>query len=327
MRRQGGGISIRSLRINGSVAFVALLCVFGVFVRPARGQQGDAEALRVAASNGVPAPADLTDSGTTGSESSANPFPATRSTVSDTVDGGQAAGRTSRCCTSGGDDEWHVSWYPIYLWAISFSGTVGAPGGRSLAGNANFGDLLSKLNFAWMTEGEVRKGRFGLINDFVYGNLSNNFTTRLGGSGHARSELVLYQPDLTIRIARTESSSLDFVAGMRLTHIGNTLNYNSSEGLAAFTLSGGKTYADFVVGGRARLALPKGFYAPVYADIGGFGSQLSYQVLAGIGRELKHKYPMFIGYRRLTENYTNAAPFAFQATLNGVVLGVGIQFK
>lgn len=327
MKRQGGGIGNYSLRNKGSVVSVALLCVFGLYLMPAQGQQQDAKVLRTAASNAVPAPTDLADSGTIGSEGAANPSPADRSTVSDAADAGQAADGASRCCTSNPDEGWHVSWFPIYLWGINVSGTLGAPGGKSVNPGLSFADLLSHLNFAWMTEAEVRKGAFGVINDFVYGNLSNDFTTRLGGAGHARSELILYQPDLTVRIARTESSSLDFIAGMRLTHIGNTLHYNSAEDLAAYTLSGGRTYADFVVGGRARLALPKNFYAPVYADVGGFGSQLSYQVVAGIGKELKHKYPMFIGYRRLTENYTNKAPFAFQATLSGVVLGVGIQFK
>jgi hypothetical protein len=85
---------------------------------------------------------------------------------------------------------------------------------------------------------------------------------------------------------------------------------------------------DPVLGARFRLNLPKGFFANLKGDGGGFGvgSQSTGQIYSGIGNEFKKKYSVLLGYRYLYVDYTNSG-FLYDIHMSGLLVGFGIQFK
>src|SRR5512141_1714286 len=61
----------------------------------------------------------------------------------------------------------------IYGWFPSISGTTAfpPPATGSASVNVDMGDVLSSLNFAFMGTLEMRKGRVGLLTDYIYLNM------------------------------------------------------------------------------------------------------------------------------------------------------------
>jgi hypothetical protein len=83
-----------------------------------------------------------------------------------------------------------------------------------------------------------------------------------------------------------------------------------------------------VVGARFRFKLNKGLFASVKGDAGGFGvgSELTYQIHAGIGKEFKKRYSMLFGYRYLFVDYRNGG-FLYNVHMSGLQAGFGIRMK
>jgi len=85
---------------------------------------------------------------------------------------------------------------------------------------------------------------------------------------------------------------------------------------------------DPVLGARFRLNLKKGWFATLKGDVGGFGagSELSWQIYSGVGKEFKQKYSLLLAYRRLDVDYRNSG-FVFDTKMNGVMLGFAVRLK
>jgi hypothetical protein len=89
-----------------------------------------------------------------------------------------------------------------------------------------------------------------------------------------------------------------------------------------------QSWVDPVLGARFRVNFGKGWYASLKGDAGGFGvgSQLTWQVYSGIGKEFKRKYSVLLGYRYLYVDYKNGG-FLFDTHMDGLLLGFAIHFK
>jgi hypothetical protein len=58
----------------------------------------------------------------------------------------------------------------------------------------------------------------------------------------------------------------------------------------------------------------------------GVGSNRTWQIYAGGGKEFKEKYSVLLGYRHL-QSYNKDRVFLFDTSMNGLLLGFGIRFK
>jgi hypothetical protein len=173
------------------------------------------------------------------------------------------------------------------------------------------GDYISKLNFAAMIAAEARYDRFSVLTDFMY-------TNGNAGSTNIRSLDFFGLPSMPIsRSLETSTSSrfsstiwtlaggytvlqgdwgnLDLLAGFRYLGANATTNYS-----LAFTVVGprgnGATFGGVggvstsrsiwngIAGLRGRIRLPvDGLFIPYYFDIGGGGSQPTWQIASGVG--------------------------------------------
>ena len=173
------------------------------------------------------------------------------------------------------------------------------------------GDYLSKLNFATMLSADARYGRFSVLTDFMYTNGSV-------GSSSIRSIDFLGLPSIPVsRMLETSTSSrltstiwtlaggytvfegdwgnFDVLAGFR--YLGVHANTDFSLALTVVGPRGtGATFGGVgnisdsdaiwngIVGLRGRIRLPvKGMFIPYYFDIGGGGSNPTWQIASGIG--------------------------------------------
>jgi hypothetical protein len=173
------------------------------------------------------------------------------------------------------------------------------------------GDYISNLNFAAMLAADARYDRFSVLTDFIYTNAN-------AGSTNIRSLDFFGLPSMPIsRSLETSTSSrmaatvwtlaggytvlegdwgnFDLLAGFRYLGVNSTTNYSldltvvgprgngaSFGGIGGISAS--RTIWNGIVGLRGRIRLPvEGLFIPYYFDIGGGGSQPTWQIASGLG--------------------------------------------
>jgi hypothetical protein len=230
-----------------------------------------------------------------------------------------------------GADQWQFSVTP-YLWLPSLDGTLryGPPavGGASPNVSVDADTLLGALDFAFMGAAEARKGRWSVMTDFIYLDLSvdkggvrsvdfnpgpgpvnvSNTSANLGLTTSLKGRVwsmmggysIVYQPRHT----------MDIVGGFRYLDITTTTDWRLSAAVAGpagtqnFATAGSVTKSedilDAVVGIRGRAKVGDGnWFVPYHLDVGGGDSKLTWQGVLGVGYSFKWGDLLF-GYRYLS---------------------------
>ena len=210
--------------------------------------------------------------------------------------------------------DWHVDWVPFYLWFSGLKGNLGAEG-NVVPVDATFSDIFSQLNIGFMSVLDVRRKRFGVLTDLVFISLSSDQkATPVGGTAYsgftANAKTFWVDPEIYYRALEKEKFSADAVAGVRLWHLNNSLDLFPGT-LPAVTVGQTQSWADPVLGARFRLNLNEGWFVSLKGDAGGFGvgSQLTWQVYTGVGKQFKERYSLLLGYRYMDVDYRNAGFF------------------
>ncbi len=204
-----------------------------------------------------------------------------------------------------------------YLWLPTINTTLNFPLPPALDGkvptevSAGPGDYLPKLNFAGMLAADAQYGRFSILTDFIYMNLSAKGThiksvdfvglpsTPISRSVQLGASLTLKATVWTLAggytVLRGDWGNLDVLVGLRYLGIDARTNYNlaltltpPNRGGATFggggSLSGNGDIWNGIGGFRGRIRLgDTGLFVPYYFDIGAGGSNLTWQVASGLG--------------------------------------------
>lgn len=123
-------------------------------------------------------------------------------------------------------NDWSFSLEP-YVWAMGVSGTSGVNGMAAIDIGVNAKKLLQQLNWAVMAQGEVRKGRWGLLADGLYAELSGSgeiIGSKLYDSGGLEVQQGMASLALAYRVIDDRRGFLDFYVGARYNYIGTTAN-------------------------------------------------------------------------------------------------------
>ncbi|MCC7486621.1 MAG: hypothetical protein IT529_16745 [Burkholderiales bacterium] len=215
----------------------------------------------------------------------------------------------------GAADQWKFSLMP-YLWLPSLEGTLryGPPaaGGASPNVSVDADTLIGSLDFAMMLSGEARKGRWSVLADAIYLDLSGDtshvksvdFNPGPGPVNVVNTSLNLgTQTDFKGTIfslaggyAAVEDSSatLDVIGGIRYIDLEATTtwqltaNVTGPAGTTPLTRFGSVTKSDrlwdAIVGVKGRVKLGgANWFAPYHLDVGGGDSKLTWQGMAGVG--------------------------------------------
>jgi hypothetical protein len=235
----------------------------------------------------------------------------------------------------------------IYVWLPSLSGQSSFPvssGGSSIGVDGS--DILDSLNFAFMGMLQGRKGQWGFATDLIYLDLSaSQSNTRdltigdvvLPASVTADLHLGitgwLWTLEGTYRVIDEPEYALDLLAGARMLDLSEDLRWDFTGDITSLPLQGpsgsadvSETNWDAIVGikGRAAFGNEHKWFAPYYLDVGTGDSDLTWQVMAGLG--YTYRWGEILGVWRYLD-YNLGSDSAFESvTFSGPAFGVTFHF-
>jgi hypothetical protein len=185
-----------------------------------------------------------------------------------------------------------------------------------------------------MSDLDIRRKRIGVFTDLIFMSLSSDqSTTPIGPQPtyvgfKANAKQLMVTPDLYVRLVDRDRGSIDVTGGGRFWDLNNSLDLYPPNNGNTVTIGQTQKWVDPVLGARLRLNANKGIFFALMGDAGGFGvgSQLTYQIYAGVGKEFKTKYAVMLGYRYLFVDYKNGG-FLYDVHMSGLLTGFKIRFK
>jgi len=247
-------------------------------------------------------------------------------------------------------NDWKFSAF-FYLWLVGINGTA-AVKGRETDVHVNFGDIWEDLDVGIQGYFEVQKNKWGGFFDGTWmrlkpsgsvtgplerveikTNSEMNFALfELGGFyevGHwpfAKGAPKITNPE-------APSVRLDVLAGGRLWYLDSEINFRQAPPIFPGSVSGDKTWFDFIVGSRAFLYATENLKLWLRTDIGGFGfgfsSDFSWNLISGIMYEFPYGINLGLAYRLMYEKYEDGSGndrFLFDVWMYGPVVSLGIVF-
>jgi len=231
-------------------------------------------------------------------------------------------------------EDWSFSATP-YFWAAGLKGTVATtPPLPALDLDANIGTILKNLDYAVASMFELRKGKFGIMTDFLLLNLGvdNSGSPIPGISAAVRVDLTSFIVQMagTYRVIEKEQGWLDLVVGARGWYVDTHLK--AAIGPVAFQISHIEGWADALGGIRTRINLralefPVGEGLHLAATLlGGGGMSSSFvDLIGGLGYDFMDQIKAFAGYRYLKVDYQNK-DFIYDIEMQGPMLSGTYKF-
>jgi hypothetical protein len=239
-------------------------------------------------------------------------------TVTMAVLAGPAAAQTSG---------WSFALSP-YVWVPGI--TTGAEiGAGRIEVDTSPSDAISDLDFAFMGAAEARHGRWGLILDLVYADLSTSADTPLGrlwDSVEVDTRLTAFTAYAGYRVLEADRGSIDVLAGGRFysLDVGLTLEPGTRRGRSR---DFDDTWADPVIGARGRFDFNERWFTTGLVDTGGFGggSDESWQAFASVGYQFDPRWSVQGGWRYMAIQ-KEISGRDVEVDLSGPLLGFTVRF-
>lgn len=223
-------------------------------------------------------------------------------------------------------DKWQFQLTP-YIWIAGIKGRAGI-GNLSVDVDAGITDENVDLNFGVMGTFEARKNRFIVLTDLQYSNLGTDRATPgpLFSTAEADFKTFVLDPELGYRVVDNpeKGAFVDVLGGIRYWHLKTDLTFNTGL-LTTVTASRSRSWVDGVAGIRGRAHLTPRVFLTGKADLGGGGSNFTYQLFGGGGLLVGSRYALIAGWRHLDVNY-NKDGFLFDNALSGPIFGFAIKF-
>jgi opacity protein-like surface antigen len=212
-----------------------------------------------------------------------------------------------------------------YLWTQGLEGTTGVRG-LALDIDVPFSDIFDVLDFSFMGVFEARKGRWSILTDINYTELSPSATTRdvLFSSAEMKMKQFLGNVALNYQVVATEQTSVSLYAGTRINGLDVSASLNRVDG-GIVSESGDEYWYDAIVGVRLRQHLSGPWYFRLTGDIGAGDSDSTWQLAGLFEYRLKENISLGLGYRWLDTDYANGG-FTYDVQASGLVLGAEFRW-
>jgi len=223
-------------------------------------------------------------------------------------------------------DKWQFQFSP-YFWLASLHGTGGVRN-RTTGVDESFRDVFDALNFALMGTFEARKKKFISLTDLEYVSVSDEKATPgpLFSTVDAGFKTFIFDQEVGYRLLENpaKGASLDVLGGARVWHVSTDFEFGAGI-LPATRIQASRNWVDAVGGLRGKMALSQKIFLTGKFDLGGGGSQFTWQVFAGGGYNLNPKIALIFGYRVLDVDY-DKNNFIYDMNQRGPIVGLGFRF-
>ena len=214
-----------------------------------------------------------------------------------------------------------------YVWGAGIGGSVGIGQLPAQGVQASFSDIWNNLDIAGMAAFEAHKGNWGVLVDAVYVDLSKSMPTPdevVYGSADVSMNQQLYSGLITYRIHDGDKVTVDMGWGTRYYRLDSSLELTG--GVAAGRkVSGTEDWWDWLAGVRVVGHPSKRWSLMGYADLGGGGSDLTWEGIVSADFAFNKTVSLAFGYRYLDVYYEKNS-FLYDVSMQGPFLGLGFHW-
>jgi len=238
-------------------------------------------------------------------------------------------------------EDWQWTIAP-YLWASDVGLDLTVNNDTTIGGDAQFKDLLDKVDTAFMGHFEGRKGRWGMYLDTIYLDLSDRSTVSVGPGGpilgdlaaDAGMKLRLYDAGGLYRFSEAGAAvQFDLLAGLRYIDVDVDANLTlPGPGMTSVGISTGPSETDLMLGARLIGFFADRWHWALRGDFSFGGSEGTYNGLASMGYTFGESrlFTLTAGYRYMSIELDGATargnPSAADVTMSGPLVGFVFNF-
>jgi len=204
--------------------------------------------------------------------------------------------------TAFAEDDWQFR-ATAYGWLTGLTGTVDTPQGE-LEAEVGFDEILEDLEIAFFGAIEARKGRWAVVGDVFYSDVTSETPTPFGNlysRGEIGAETTLLSGYVTYSIVDNAETRFEIGGGVRHNNIDIDTLLVGQNGTPDAVFGRSDDWADLLVAARVTQRLSERWTGTAFADIGGFGidgsSDLTWQVFGGANYSFNEKWSGLVGYR------------------------------
>lgn len=191
--------------------------------------------------------------------------------------------------------------------------------------DANFSDILDRLDFGAMAIGEARYDRYSIFGDVMY--ISGSAGTPRGivaSSVEVTTETFAGLLGVGYSIIDDNSARLDVVGGARVWSVDTDLSFSGGI-LDGVSRNDGATWVDAMAGFRGNYVITPEIYLTGWGLIGAGQADLDWDIAAAIGYRFNDTISAVVGYRALGVDYSKDG-FVFDVLQQDPILGMVIRF-
>lgn len=216
----------------------------------------------------------------------------------------------------------------IYGWAAGLETSVETPQG-TVDSDLSIHDVLSDLSWAFMGAFEARRGKWSLIGDLVYANITVTEKNPFGGAfskAAVEPKLTAVTALAAYRVFESEGFAADLGAGLRYVSLDTEVRFSAGTEPSA-TFDSDENWADPILGFRVAKNFNDSWYGRAYVDAGGAwgGDSSTWQALLLAGYRFNPVWSAEIGYRHMhIANEISGNDLTID--LSGPMIGVAARF-
>jgi len=235
------------------------------------------------------------------------------------------------------DTGWDFEFTP-YIFFSALDGTAGARGIEAEV-DESFNDIWGNLDIGVMGLFVAQNGPWTLMFDGAHLRVNDQASKSVTGPGglvtvkgalDVSSSLTVLQPSVLYRVF-DNGTSIDLGTGLRYTRVGLDLDVQIvTDPPIVFpggrrSFDGSENWIDVVAVGRVTQPISDRWSLVGYADLGGGGSSLTYQFVAGANWAAGERIGVKVGYRYAYWDYEDKGN-VWDMSASGPFLGLGIAF-
>lgn len=228
----------------------------------------------------------------------------------------------------------------IYGWYAGVDGEVQYPGGPGSGADISVeaSDIIENLNMVLMGGWQSKYNRWSIIADVVFMDVGDD-ASKAVTAGPAPGVPVNASLDMDLSswilsggvgydLVQSDKGTLALIGGVRYLTVDVDVSLGIQGpfpfGAPPAAVSDSESLLDGIIGVSGYVQLGENWYLPYHADIGGGGSDLSWQLFAAIGYRFSWG-DIRLGYRYLKVEMDDDMVLK-DLELSGPVLGVGFTF-